>query len=314
MGVSLGVVMDPIADIHPAKDTTLAMLLSAQQRGWKLYYIRQNDLHVRDGVAWARMQALNVHDDLSDWFTLGESISTPLADIDIVLMRKDPPFDIDYIYSTYILELAQQQGTLVANDPEALRDCNEKVYTAWFPQCCPESLVAANNELLIEFIHEHQDVIVKPLDGMGGASIFRVQTNDANLAVILETLTQHGHKQIMAQRYIPEIIHGDKRIILIDGEPIPYALARIPAEGETRANLAAGGQGKGIELSARDRWICAEIGPALKEQGLLFVGIDVIGDYLTEINVTSPTGVREIEKQFDIDICDQFISCLESHL
>jgi glutathione synthase len=229
-------------------------------------------------------------------------------------MRKDPPFDIDYIYSTYILELAQQQGTLVANDPEALRDCNEKVYTAWFPQCCPESLVAANNELLIEFIHEHQDVIVKPLDGMGGASIFRVQTNDANLAVILETLTQHGHKQIMAQRYIPEIIHGDKRIILIDGEPIPYALARIPAEGETRANLAAGGQGKGIELSARDRWICAEIGPALKEQGLLFVGIDVIGDYLTEINVTSPTGVREIEKQFDIDICDQFISCLESHL
>ena len=193
MGVSLGVVMDPIADIHPAKDTTLAMLLSAQQRGWKLYYIRQNDLHVRDGVTWARMQALNVHDDLSDWFTLGESISTPLADIDIVLMRKDPPFDIDYIYSTYILELAQQQGTLVANDPEALRDCNEKVYTAWFPQCCPESLVAANNELLIEFIHEHQDVIVKPLDGMGGASIFRVQTNDANLAVILETLTQQGH-------------------------------------------------------------------------------------------------------------------------
>ncbi len=310
MSLKIGVVMDPIEAINYKKDSTMAMLWAAQDRGWSLFYMEQSDLYSRDGVAMGRMAPLRVKRDPSDWFERDAYQQRPLAELDVVLMRKDPPFDNEFIYSTYLLEQAEQQGTLIVNKPQSLRDCNEKLFATQFPQCCPPVLVSRRADLLKAFYAEHGDVIFKPLDGMGGTSIFRVKEGDPNLGVILETLTEHGAQQIMAQRFIPEIVSGDKRILMVDGEPVSHALARIPTGGETRGNLAAGGRGEGRLLTERDRWICAQVAPALKEKGLLFVGLDVIGDYLTEINVTSPTCIRELEDQFGLDIAGQLMDVI----
>ena len=302
MTIKLGVVMDPIEAINPKKDSSLAMLLAAQQRGWQLYYMQQQDLSVRDGKLQLRAQTVSVSDDPQNWFELDEPQRIPAKELDVILMRKDPPFDMQYIHSTYLLELAEAEGVLVVNKPQTLRDANEKLFTAWFPQCCPPTLVSRDMGQLRGFYDEYGDIIIKPLEGMGGVSIFRLKQGDPNVSVALETLTQNGQQYIMAQRFIPEITAGDKRILLVDGEPMPHALARIPAKGETRGNLAAGGRGEGVPLSERDRWICSQVGPTLKQKGLLFVGLDVIGDYLTEINVTSPTCIRELDAQFGLDI------------
>ena len=314
MKIKLGVVMDPIESINPKKDSTLAMLLAAQARGWQLFYMEQKDLLLRDGKVYATMHTVEVRDDLHNWHTLGEQHFAPLNELDVILMRKDPPFDIQYIHTTYLLELTEAAGVLVVNRPQSLRDANEKLYTAWFPQCTPPTLVTRDMAQIRAFLHEQGDIIVKPLEGMGGMSVFRLKLNDPNISVVLETLTSNGKHYIMAQRYIPEISAGDKRILLIEGKPIPYALARIPAAGETRGNLAAGGRGEGVPLSRRDQWICEQIGPTLKRKGLLFVGIDVIGDYLTEINVTSPTCIRELDKQFNLDIGSELMECISRKL
>lgn len=306
--------MDPIASITVKKDTTLAMLLAAQKRGWELHYMLPEWLYLEQGYCRARMQRVEVRDDPDDWFTLAEPKERPLAELDVVLMRKDPPFDMDYVYATYQLEAAQAEGLLVVNDPRSLRDCNEKVFATRFPQCCPPVMVSADAATLKRFYREHEDVILKPLDGMGGSSIFRVHRGDSNLSVIIEILTDGGRRQIMAQQYLPAISEGDKRILVIDGEPVPYALARVPAQGESRGNLAAGGLGHGRELSDRDRWICEQVRPTLVERGLVFVGLDVIGDYLTEINVTSPTCVRELDNEFGLDIAGDLMTCIESKL
>ncbi len=314
MTIKLGIVMDPIRSINPKKDSSLAMLLAAQARGWQLYYMEQNDLFVRDGQAFANTTQITVSNDLDQWYQNVESQCLNLAELDVILMRKDPPFDLQYIHTTYILELAEAAGTLVVNKPQSLRDANEKLYTAWFPQCCPVSLVCRSKAQLRAFLEEQKDIIVKPLEGMGGASIFRLTLNDPNISVVLETLTDNESQFIMAQRYIPEITQGDKRIILVDGEPMPYALARIPASGETRGNIAAGGRGVGVSLTERDYWICEQVAPTLRKKGLIFVGLDVIGDYLTEINVTSPTCIRELDAQFDLDIGAKLMDAIESKL
>jgi len=302
MSLKIGVVMDPIEGINFKKDSTLAMLLEAQSRGWELYYMKQADLYIAHDVARANMKKLNVFNNADNWFELNATEDLPLDSLDAILMRKDPPFDMNYIYSTYILEKAEEKGTIIINKAQSLRDANEKLFTNNFSQCMPPTLVSSQAEHIKAFYEEHKDIILKPLDGMGGASVFRIKAGDSNLSVIIETLTEHGTKLTMAQRFIPEITKGDKRILLINGEPVPYALARIPAKGETRANLAAGGEGIGIELTDRDRWICEQVAPLLKEKGLIFVGIDVIGDYLTEVNVTSPTCIRELDKQYNINI------------
>ncbi|HNI23381.1 MAG TPA: glutathione synthase [Plasticicumulans sp.] len=312
MNKRLGVVMDPIATITIKKDTTFAILLAAQARGWSIRYFEQSDLYLRDGRACGRARALTVRDDRQDWYSLGEPQDEPLAGLDVLLMRKDPPFDLEYIYTTYLLERAEAEGVRVVNRPQSLRDANEKLFTAWFPQCCPPTLATRDMTRLRGFVAEHGDAILKPLDGMGGAGIFRVRAGDANLNVIVETLTERGRRTALAQRFIPEISAGDKRILMIDGEPVPYALARIPAEGETRGNLAAGGRGVGQPLSERDRWICAQVGPELRRRGLVFVGLDVIGDWLTEINVTSPTCARELDAQFGLDIGADLMRALEA--
>lgn len=302
MSIRLGVVMDPIETINLKKDSTIAMLWAASDRGWQLFYMNQQDLHLVDGQAMASARQLSVFRDPQAYYSLAEPEDIELADLDVILMRKDPPFDNEYIYSTYILEAAERLGTLIINKPQSLRDSNEKIFATQFPQCCPPLLVSRDPKKLREFHNKHQDVIFKPLDGMGGSSIFRVKSDDPNLAVILETLTNFGNHTIMAQRFIPEIKDGDKRILLINGEPVPYCLARVPAVGETRGNLAAGGTGRAQPLSDRDRWIAEQVGPIVRERGLIFVGLDVIGDYLTEINVTSPTCIREIDNQFQTDI------------
>ncbi|MBK8510362.1 MAG: glutathione synthase [Candidatus Competibacter sp.] len=314
MTVKLGVVMDPIATISVKKDTTLAMLLAAQARGWDLHYFEQADLYARGNQAFGRSRALTVKNDKQAWFAFHGERELALAELDVLLMRKDPPFDMEYIYTTYLLELAEAAGVLVVNKPASLRDANEKFFALHFPQCCPPTLVARDPARLKTFLNEHHDIVVKPLDGMGGASVFRLRQNDPNLNVILETLTGHGRRSTMAQRYIPEVTAGDKRILLIDGEPVPYALARIPQAGETRANLAAGGRGEGVALGERDRWICAQVAPRLREMGLLFVGLDVIGEYLTEINVTSPTCARELDAQFGLDIGGDLMAAIEGRL
>lgn len=314
MRVKLAVVMDPIMSINFKKDTTLAMLLAAQKRGWELWYIEQAALYLQQGEAMAVLRPLTVRYDPQDWYTLGDPVRRPLCEMDVVLMRKDPPFDNEYIYSTYILEAAERAGTLIVNRPQSLRDCNEKVFATEFPQCTPPVLVTRLAALLREFHAEHGDVIFKPLDGMGGSSIFRLKPGDPNVSVIIETLTSHGRHQIMAQKFIPEIIHGDKRILMIDGQHVGYALARIPAPNETRGNLAAGGTAKGVPLSERDQWICSQVGPTLQAKGLIFVGLDVIGDYLTEINVTSPTCVRELDAAFNLDIGGDLLRCLARKL
>ncbi|MFK7829997.1 MAG: glutathione synthase [Congregibacter sp.] len=314
MTVKLGVVMDPIAAINYKKDSSMAMLWAAADRGWSLYYMEPGDLALEQGAPVARMAALRVFRDSEKWFELDEAQYRPLTDLDVVLMRRDPPFDNEYIYATYILEAAEREGTLIVNRCQSLRDCNEKVFATQFPDCCPPVLVSRDSAQLKAFHAQHGDVIFKPLDGMGGASIFRVREDDPNLNVILETLTEFGRQTIMAQRYLPEIRDGDKRILMIDGEAVPYCLARLPSQGETRGNLAAGGTGRAQPLSDRDRWIAAQVGPALREKGLYFVGLDVIGDYLTEINVTSPTCIREIDAAYDTDIAGRLMTTIEKRL
>lgn len=314
MNISIGVVMDPINQINVKKDTTLALLLAAQEEGWSIFYMEMSDLAIVNGVAIARQTPLTVADDTECWFQLGDSIDRPLADLDCILMRKDPPFDSEFIYATYILEAAEREGTLVVNKPQSLRDCNEKIFATQFPNCTPPLLVSRDPARLRAFHKEHVDVIYKPLDGMGGTGIFRAQKDDPNVSVIIETLSEHGSRTIMVQRYIPQIASGDKRILMIDGEPIPYCLARVPAAGETRGNLAAGGSGIVQALSERDLAIAAQVGPVLREKGFLFVGLDVIGDYLTEINVTSPTCAREIDREKNTQIGAQLMTAIKKRL
>ncbi|MBE0505112.1 MAG: glutathione synthase [Marinospirillum sp.] len=312
--VLVGVVMDPIADITYKKDTTLALLLAAKKRGWTLKYMELGDLHLRQGKAWARMADLDVFANPDGWYSLGEPQVQPLAELDILLMRKDPPFDNAFLTSTWLLEAAEREGVLVVNKPQSLRDCNEKLFAQEFPQCCPPTLVSSNSQLIREFHAEHQDIILKPLDGMGGMGVFRVTPEGMNLGAIIEQLTDNNQRQIMVQKYLPEIKNGDTRILVIDGEPVPFGLARIPMAGETRGNLAAGGSGVARELTDRDYWLVSQVAPALKEKGLIFVGLDVIGDYLTEINVTSPTCVRELDQQCGLDIGGQLMECLATRL
>jgi len=301
--VRLGVVMDPIDHIKPVKDSTLAMLLAAQARGWELLYAEQRHLWLRDGRAFGHLTPLTVRDDPKDWFTLGAAGPEPLADVDAILMRKDPPFDTEYIYSTYILERAEVEGTLIVNRPQGLRDMNEKVYTAWFPECCAPTLISRDMGDMRAFLAEQGKVVVKPLDGMGGKSIFVIEQGDKNATVVFETLSDYGRRYAIVQRYLPDIVKGgDTRVILVDGEPVPYALARIPTDGDNRGNLAAGAKGVARPLNDRDRWLAGQIGPALKARGMVFVGLDVIGGMVTEINVTSPTGIREIDREFRTDI------------
>jgi len=312
MPLSVAVLMDPIRAIKIAKDTTFAMLLEASRRGHALLYMEQGDLALRGGEAWARLRPLTVKEDPSGWFTLGEPQWRPLAEVDIVLARKDPPVDPQFVYDTMVLERAQRAGCNVVNDPRSLRDCNEKLFALDFPQCIVPTLVSRDRAELKAFVTEHGQAVLKPLDGMGGRGIFKVAAGDSNLNSMLETLLDGGHAFTIAQKYIPEITSGDKRILLIDGEPVPYALARIPQGDEFRGNLAAGGKGEGIPLSDRDRWIAAQVGPELVRRGLRFVGLDVIGDYLTEINVTSPTGVRELDARFGINIAGLLFDAIEA--
>ncbi|HMH88996.1 MAG TPA: glutathione synthase [Steroidobacteraceae bacterium] len=301
--VRLVVVMDPIGAIKPAKDSTLRILLAAQARGWELFYAELKDLWLRDGVAWGRLAPLKVMDDSSSWFSLGRPAGSKLGDFDVILMRKDPPFDTEYIYSTYILDRAQLQGALVCNRPQGLRNMNEKVYTAWFPECCAPTLITRDMQDMGEFLSEHGKAVCKPLDGMGGKSIFVLEQGDKNRNVVFETLTNYGTRYAIVQRYLPEIVTaGDCRIILVDGEPVPFALQRIPTPEDNRGNLAAGARAESRALNDRDRWLCAQIGPKMRAAGMMFVGLDVIGDYVTEINVTSPTGIRELNKKHAIDI------------
>jgi glutathione synthase len=313
--IRLGVVMDPIGHIKYAKDSTLAMLLAAQARGFELAYMEQGDLALRDGRAMARMRPLHVKADPVSWYALGEPKVEPLASLDCILMRKDPPFDTEYIYTTYILERAEAEGVLVVNRPQGLRDMNEKVFTAWFPQCCAPTLITRDMADMEAFLREQGKIVVKPLHGMGGRSIFVVERNDKNMNVIFETLTDYGQRFAIVQRYLPEIVEsGDSRVLLIDGEPVPYALARIPAASDNRGNLAAGAKGVGRPLNERDRWLASQIGPTLAARGMLFVGLDVIGGFVTEINVTSPTGIRELDKQFDLNIGDMLMQAIERRL
>ncbi len=314
MSIKIGIVMDPIEDISYKKDSSLAMLWAAQRKGWQLWYMEQSDLSINQGEAIGRMAPLTVHMNPDQWFDRGEYQTNPLSDLDVILMRKDPPFDNEFLYTTQILALAEKKGTLIVNRTQGLRDFNEKLFATHFPQCCPPVLVSRRADELRAFQAMHGDVIFKPLDGMGGTSIFRIKEDGLNLGVVIETLTQHGTQMCMVQKYLPEIAQGDKRILMINGNPVPYALARIPSAGETRGNLAAGGRGEGRPLSDRDRWICEQVGPTLREQGLLFVGLDVIGDYLTEVNVTSPTCIRELDHQFDLDIGMQLMESIEQTL
>jgi glutathione synthase len=313
--IRLGVVMDPIAQIKYAKDSTLAMLLAAQARGFELVYMEQRDLSLRDGKALARTRPLKVAADPVAWFALGEPRTEALDSLDCILMRKDPPFDMEYIYTTYVLDRAEAAGVLVVNHPQGLRDMNEKVYTAWFPQCCAPTLITRDMADMEAFLREHGKIVVKPLHGMGGKSIFVVEQNDKNMNVVFETLTDYGQKFVIVQRYLPEIVAtGDSRVLLIDGEPVPYALARIPSANDNRGNLAAGAKGVGRPLNERDRWLAGQVGPALAARGMIFVGLDVIGGFVTEINVTSPTGIRELDKQFGINIGDLLMGAIEKRL
>lgn len=306
--------MDPIESITPYKDSSLAMLLEAQRRDAEIHYFQQGDLKLLDGKAIGRSRRLNVRDDNEDWYEFGAVDSIDLGDLDVILMRKDPPFDMEYVYTTYILDRAEAAGALVVNRPQALRDMNEKAYTAWFPECTPLTLITRSMDEMRAFLAENGRIVVKPLDGMGGKSIFVVQHGDKNANVIFETLTDFGQRYAMAQIHIPEISLGDKRILLIDGEAVPFALARIPPADDNRGNLVVGAKGVGQELSDVDRTICERVGPVLKEHGVIFAGIDVIGDYMTEVNVTSPTGIRELDTQFDLNIAGQLFDAIESEL
>lgn len=314
LSYSIGVLMDPIESINPKKDSTLAMMLAAQKMGWTVSVFTQADLAIEDGTVVIKQREIELFDDLNTWFRDIRATSGPASEFDAILMRKDPPFDMEYIYATYLLEIVEDFGTPVLNRPGSIRDCNEKLFALRFPQCCPPHMVSRDPDLLRAFHTKHQDVIYKPLDGMGGTSIFRAKEGEPNLSVIIETLTQYGQVQTMVQKYIPEIVQGDTRILLINGEAVPYGLARVPLQGETRGNLAAGGSAVGRELTERDHFICKEVGPVLKEKGLYFVGIDVIGDYLTEINVTCPTCIRELDAAFDLDIAGDYMRFIESEI
>ncbi len=311
----VGVVMDPIADIAYKKDTTMALLWAARERGWSLHYLEQEDLFLREGRAFGCMRGLEVYRDPSHWYDLSEPEVEPLADLDVILMRKDPPVDAHFLNAVHLLGFAEREGVMVVNPTRALLECNEKLFAQQFPQCCTPTLVSCRDAVLRGFHAEHRDVIFKPLDGMGGSGIFHVQPEGRNLGAIIETLTDRGQRQIMAQRYIPEIDEdGDTRILLVDGEPVPFGLARIPMAGETRGNLAAGGNGISRELTDRDHWLIDQVRPMIRDKGLLFVGLDVIGDYITEINVTSPTCVREIDDQRGTDIADLLMDAIERRL
>jgi len=312
--LKIGIVMDPIGSITPKKDSSLAMLLEAERRKAAIYYFEQKDLRLLSGEALGHAKHLHVRDDNDDWYEFGDAEEIALGNLDVILMRKDPPFDMEYVYTTYILDRAKLAGALVVNAPQALRDMNEKAYTAWFPDCTPLTLITRSMAGMKAFLAEHRQIVVKPLDGMGGRSIFVVRQGDNNANVIFETLTNYGRVFAMAQVYIPEITDGDKRILLIDGEPVPHALARVPTGDDNRGNLVAGAVARGQELSARDRDICARVGPVLRDAGVLFAGIDVIGDYLTEVNVTSPTGIRELDRQFSINIAGLMFDAIEKKL
>jgi glutathione synthase len=314
MTIKLGVVMDPISQVNVKKDSSMAMMFEAQKRGYEIYYMEMKDLYLDQGQCRATAQKLKVFDDTEHWYELDEVNDIAVSELDAVLMRKDPPFDTEFIYATYMLERAEVEGTLIVNKPQSLRDCNEKLFTAWFADLTPRTLVTRNNDKIREFHQKEKDIIIKPLDGMGGASIFRIKENDANVGVILETLTNHGNQYAMVQEFMPEIKDGDKRILIVNGEPMPYCLARIPAKGETRGNLAAGGRGEARPLSATDKLIAETIAPELKKRGLYFVGLDVIGDKVTEINVTSPTCIREIEAAYPINISGKLMDAIEENI
>lgn len=314
MTTRIGIVMDPISQISYHKDSTLAMMWAAQAKGWEIFYIEMQDLFSENGQAYATMRKIVAHQDENNWYELGDEVIQPLSELNAILMRKDPPFDNEYIYATYLLEVAEKQGTLIVNKPSSLRDCNEKFFATLFPSLTPPHMVSRSKKQLVRFYQEHKDVIFKPLDGMGGSQIFRVKPEDPNVSVILETLTNYGQQQIMAQKYLPEIKQGDKRILVIDGKPVDYCLARIPADGETRGNLATGGRGVTQPLSDSDRKIAETVAPELVKRGLIFVGLDVIGEGLTEINVTSPTCIREITRDSGIDVAGLLMDAVEKHL
>ncbi len=317
-------VMDPLDELSLKKDSTLAIIRAAQRRGWDVHYLTQTDLFFADNRTFGYLRRLELDAAFvrkldpavvrDRWYRLGDPVATPLAECDVVFMRKDPPFDMEYIYSTYLLERAEAEGALVVNRPASLRDCNEKFFASAFPQCGPPLVVTRRADVIREFQSKYKDIVLKPLDGMGGAAIFRMMDGDPNLSVVIEMLTNHGRSQCMAQLYLPQISAGDKRILMVHGEPIPYALARIPKAGEARGNLAAGGTGEGRPLTTRDREIATAVGPELVRRGLFFVGIDVIGDYLTEVNVTCPTCIRELDSQFDLDIAATLLDSIESVL
>lgn len=312
--VKIGFVMDPIETIKPYKDSTFAMMLEAQRRGWQIHYIQQSDIFVEAGIVSCVSETLQLSDNNERWFTKLQSHNQPMGTLDCVLMRKDPPFDMEYIYSTYLLELAEQQGCVVLNRPGSVRSANEKFCTTWFSDYSPETLVSRDMDRIKAFHDRHEHIVVKPLDGMGGSMIFQIRQGDQNRNVILEAITNNGLNTVMAQRFLPEFKDGDKRILLVDGVPFDYALARIPAEGEGRANLAAGATSKGVPLTDRDREICAAVAPSLKSMGLTFVGLDVIGDYMTEINVTSPTCIRELDRLYDANIAGLLMDAVETKL
>ena len=312
--LKIGIVMDPIGSIVPKKDSSFAMLLEAKRRSAEIHYFEQRDLSMLAGKAYGRSRRLDVVDDHDAWFELGEAREIELGELDAILMRKDPPFDMEYVYTTYILDRAKLAGALIVNDPQALRDMNEKAYTAWFPECTPLTLITRSMNEMKSFLADHGRIVVKPLDGMGGRSIFVVRKGDNNANVIFETLTDYSRRFAMAQVFIPEISVGDKRILLIDGNPVPHALARIPSGDDNRGNIVAGASTKGQDLSENDRSICDQVGPVLRDAGVLFAGIDVIGDFLTEINVTSPTGIRELDRMFDLNIAGTLFDAIENKL
>ncbi len=314
MTKKLGIVMDPIQGISISKDSSFAMLLEAQSRGWQINYMQQSDIALCDGVVTASTRRLSVEDNPDRWFDLSEPENTALGSLDIILMRKDPPFDMEFVYTTYLLELAEEQGSRVINRPAALRNYNEKLSTARFPQCCAPTLVARRHTDFMAFLTTHRHIVIKPLDSMGGESVFMVHENDNNRNVIIETLTDHGRRFAMAQRYLPEIVSGDKRILLINGSPIPYALIRMPAAGDSRGNLAAGATTQGTQLTDRDYWLCEQVAPALRDNGLIFVGLDIIGNYITEINITSPTCIRELDNIYGINIAGTLFDFIEKQI
>ena len=309
--MKLGIVMDPISRIDIKKDSSFAMLLAAQKRGWDLFYMELNDLYMDHNKPMARMKILEVKEDLKKWYVLSEERTADLSHLDVILMRKDPPFNLEYIYSTYILEHAQKRGVLIVNNPTSLRSVNEKFFITYFPDCIPPTRISRDMQILLNFVEEQNGAIIKPLDSMGGDGIHHITKLDNTTKNVLQSLTRNSSEYVMAQKFLPEIVDGDKRILLIDGEPVPYALARIPNENNSKGNLAQGALAKGMELSERDKWICQKVGPRLSDMGLIFVGLDVIGNYLTEINVTSPTCIRELDNIFHIDIGDQLMDTIE---